>query len=500
MSITSKDKEIWSIIETVSNEKNISQDILHDAISEALLIAVKKHLGDLADIEVIINKENFKYGILRKWLIVDDNKPAINFEREIPLRLLAQKKTATTSVIDGKNYLIEELPKKDFGRIAINAARSIINQIIKTDIAKKIVDKFKPLLYTIVQAEVKKLSKDKLLVDLIGHDAEAVIYRSELMTYDRYRLNDCLRACIVKVSSDASGGYQILLSRTHKKMLQALCELEVPEIAENIIEIVDIARDPGVRSKIAVRTSDRRLDLIGACVGVRGFRVQAISKELNNERVDIVKWDPNPAQYVMNALHSDINFISIKQDELTNTMHVVVPEDRVAQAIGIGGQNVALASLLTSWKIQIISDKTLEQKTEEQRQIDIKKLQQTLNITVEQATKLVDNLINTLDNIELSSPEDIARALGCDLDYAHVIKEEATTALLIEELQMETSDTLASLEGINQDIVKQLQAHQIYEIKNLAALGVDELQDIVDIDRQEAARLIMSARRYIGKV
>lgn len=494
--MTSKDREIWSIIETVSNEKNIAPDILHNAIAEALTIAVKKHLGDLSDIEVIVNKESFKYDIFRKWLIVADNKKLMNPDREMTLSLAQKKSTSLVPVVEG-DYFIEELPKKEFGRIAINAARSIINKIIKSDTTKKIVDKFNSLLYTIVQAEVKKLSKDKILVDIIGHDTEGIIYRSDLLAYDRYRLNDSLKACVVKVTSDASHNYQILLSRTHKKMLQALFQIEIPEIAENIIEIVDIARDPGVRSKVSVRTNDKRLDVIGACIGVKGSRVQAISKELNNEKIDILKWDSDPAKYVMNAIHSEMNFTSITQDELTHTMHIVVPEDRIAQAIGLGGQNVTLASILTSWKIQIMSDKSIAQKTDEYRKNNVQRLQQTLHLTPEQANTFINANINTLEDIESTSVERIAELLDCELEFAHNIKEEATTILLIEELSTETTHEFDNVEGIDQNIIKHLHQHNIYTTAMLAELSIDDLQDIIEITRKEAARIIMSARKQM---
>src|SRR5690554_6438341 len=350
-------KEILLVVESVSNEKGVDKDVIFEAIELALATAAKKRYEDEdADIRVSIDRRTGEYETFRRWLVVsNDAVPALGTE------LTMQEAEEIDAKLQPGDMHEEKVESVAFGRIGAQAAKQIIFQKVREAERSKIVDSYRDRVGDLVSGTVKKVTRDNVIVDL-GGNAEALLPREHLIARETFRMGDRVRALLLEIRTDHRGP-QLILSRSDAQLLVELFRIEVPEIPEELIEIRGAARDPGSRAKIAVKTNDRRIDPVGACVGMRGSRVQAVSNELGGERVDIILYDDNPAQLVINAM-APAEVASILVDEDAHAMDVAVAEDNLAQAIGRSGQNVRLASELTGWRINVMTEDEAEAKRE----------------------------------------------------------------------------------------------------------------------------------------
>ncbi|MDA8590482.1 transcription termination factor NusA [Luminiphilus sp.] len=486
-------KEILMVAEAVSNEKGVSEDIIFEAIELALATATKKRYDEESDIEVTIDRESGDYVTRRKWLVVPDTE----------LALLGTQFT-TEEAIEVNNDLVpgdvyeEVVENVGFGRIAAQTAKQVIVQAVREAERAQVVDQYKDRMGELLAGTVKKVTRDNIILDL-GNNAEGLLPRSELVGRETFRMNDRVRAVLLEINEE-SRGPQLVLSRACKEMLIELFKIEVPEISEGVIQIRSAARDPGSRAKIAVKTGDQRIDPVGACVGMRGSRVQAVSNELDTERVDIILWDDNPAQLVINAM-SPAEVESIVVDEDSNTMEVAVAEDNLAQAIGRGGQNVRLASDLTGWTINVMStDEAIEKQEAEAGEV-METFMNALDVDEDVAGVLVEEGFTTVEEVAYVPLEEMADIEGFDEDIAEELRARAKDALLTmaiaseEEIgSNEPAQDLLEMRGMEKQLAYVLANAGVITMEDLAEQSVDELMEIEGMTEEWAAELIMTAR------
>jgi transcription termination/antitermination protein NusA len=481
-------KELLLIIETVANEKEVDKAIIVEAMEEALAAATAKTIQGECNVKVIIDPKTGEYSAKRVWTVVAEDYEIENYHSELYIDV-ALEKGHNVSVGD---IIEEDVTVAEFGRISAQAAKQIIIQKVRSAERKKVIEQFKDKIGKLVYGSVKRVTREFIILD-IGDDAEAIIYRSDLLPREVFRINDNMRACLVEIDEEAKG-HQLILSRIDKRMLTALFELEVPEISEELIEIVDVARDPGARSKIAVKTNDGRIDPIGACVGMRGARVQSITNELQGERVDIILWDSNPAQYVINSL-APAEVVSLIQDDDKLSMDVAVKEDQLAQAIGRNGQNVRMAADLTGWNLNVMPESDAEEKQQEELQTLMQKFVSALDVDEDIAGVLVEEGFSSLDEIAYVSLDEVASIDGFDEDIASELQERAKNFLLEEAFSAKKpSRCLLEMEGMTTELANQLAESEVITMEDLAELAVDDLLDIITISGDEAAKLILTAR------
>ena len=362
-----------------------------------------------------------------------------------------------------------------------------------------VVEEYTPKLNTLVSGTVKKTGRDTVIVDL-GNNAEAILLRDALIPRETFRIGDRLRALLKEIQPEARGP-QLLLTRTSPDMLIELFKVEVPEISEDIIEIRGAARDPGSRAKIAVFTNDGRIDPVGACVGMRGSRVQAVSGELAGERIDIVPWDENPAQLAINAM-APAEVESIMLDEDTHEMDIAVSEDNLAQAIGRGGQNVRLASDLTGWKLNIMTEEDAITKQEEESKTYVADFMENLSVDEDMAGVLVEEGFTTVDEVAYVPVEELLAIEGFDDEIVEELRNRAKDAILTRDLASEEAlgdvqpaDDLLNMEGMERELAFKLASNEVVTMEDLADLGVPDLLDIEEgLGEEKAAALIMTAR------
>jgi transcription termination/antitermination protein NusA len=486
-------KEILMVAEAVSNEKGVSEEIIFEAIELALATATKKRYDEDADIEVKIDRSTGDYVTTRRWLVVADTELALlgtQFTTEE-----AQEASADLKVGDVHEEIVDNV---DFGRIAAQTAKQVIVQRVREAERAQIVDEYRDRIGELLAGIVKKVTRDNIIIDL-GSNAEGLLPRSELIGRETFRINDRVRAVLSEINSE-SRGPQLILSRSCTEMLIELFKIEVPEISEGVVQIRAAARDSGSRAKIAVKSGDQRIDPVGACVGMRGSRVQAVSNELDNERVDIILWDDNPAQMAINAM-SPAEVESIVVDEDTNTMEVAVAEDNLAQAIGRGGQNVRLASELTGWTINVMSvDEAVEKQEAETVQV-METFMEALDVDEDVAGVLVDEGFTTLEEVAYVPLEEMMSIEGFDEDISEELRARAKDALLTmaiaseEELGAhEPAEDLLSMDGMERHLAFVLAGRGVVTMEDLAEQGVDDLMDIEEMTEERAAELIMTAR------
>lgn len=485
-------KEILMVAEAVSAEKGVSEDIIFEAIELALATAAKKRFDEESDIEVVIDRESGDYQTRRRWLVVPDTELALlgtQFTTEE-----AAEADASLQVGDVYEEIIENA---DFGRIAAQTAKQVIVQRVRDAERAQIVDLYRDRTGELLAGIVKKVTRDNVIVDL-GNNAEGLLPRGELVGRETFRINDRVRAILSEINTE-SRGPQLVMSRACREMLTELFKIEVPEISEGVIQIRAAARDPGSRAKIAVKTGDQRIDPVGACVGMRGSRVQAVSNELDNERVDIILWDDNPAQLVINAM-SPAEVESIVVDEDSNTMEVAVAEDNLAQAIGRGGQNVRLASDLTGWTINVMStDEAVERQEAEAVEI-IETFMNALDVDEDVAVVLVEEGFTTLEEVAYIPLEEMMGIEGFDEAISEELRARAKDALLTmaiateEKLDVEPAEDLLTMEGMERHLAFVLASRGVVTMEDLAEQGVDDLMDIEDMTEERAGELIMTAR------
>ena len=491
-------KEILMVVESVSNEKGVSEDIIFDALELALATATKKrYTEEEVDIRVAIDKETGEYDTFRRWEIVTDEGLG---EAEFP----TTKLTLDEAAEEGLGHLAvgeyHEIPVEsvEFGRIAAQTAKQVIVQKVREAERAQVVDAYRHRVGELLNGQVKKVTREAVIVDL-GNNAEAILPREEWIPREMFRVNDRLRAMLKEVRPEARGP-QLALTRTSPQMLTELFSIEVPEIADGVIEIMGAARDPGSRAKIAVKTNDGRIDPVGACVGMRGSRVQAVSGELGNERIDIVSWDDNIAQLAINAM-SPAEVVSIVVDEDTRSMDIAVSEDNLAQAIGRGGQNVKLASELTGWDLNIMTEEEAAEKQQEETGEIVTNFMEQLDVDEDVAIVLLEEGFTTLDEIAYVPIDEMVAIEGFDLEIVEELRSRAKNALMTLELaseeeldNAEPAEDLLNMDGMTQRLAYQMAKIGIITMEDLAEQAIDDLLEIEDMTEEAAGELIMTAR------
>ncbi len=489
-------KEILMVADAVSNEKGVSRDVIFEAIESALATATRKRYDNKdIDCRVSVDRKTGEYETYRRWTVVSDE----DFQDPDTEMTLEQAQQLDPSLEIGSVHE-EMIDNSEFGRIAAQTAKQVIVQKVREAERDLVVREYQNRIGELVSGTVKKVTREHILVDL-GGNAEAVLPRDQMIPRESFRIGDRLRALLTDVSADAKGP-QLFLSRTSPQMLIELFKIEVPEIAENVIEIRAAARDPGSRAKIVVSSNDGRIDPVGACVGMRGSRVQVVSNELANERIDIILWDDNPAQLVINAM-APAEVASIVMDEDNHTMDVAVEEDNLAQAIGRNGQNVRLSSELTGWTINVMSLDEAAEKRESEASRYMQSFIETLDVDEDVAEALVSEGFTSLEEVAYVPLNEISEIEGFDEEIAGELRNRARDALLTQAIASEeglasanVEADLLNMEGMDDDLALQLSKKSITSMEDLAEQSVDDLMDIEGMDEERAGKLIMTARAH----
>ena len=480
-------KEILLVAEAVSGEKGLPQEAIFEAIEQALATATKKRYSENSNIEVIIDPKTGDYETFRLWEVVS--------EEDIEDQGIQVVHDDQNSELG--SFKKEKVENVEFGRIAAQAAKQVIVQKVREAERAQVVEKYRNVLGELVNGTVKKVTREFLIIDL-GEGAEAILSRNELIPGEVFRIGDRLRA-ILQEEERENRGPQLALSRRCPEMVGELFKLEVPEISEQVIEIKAIARDPGSRTKIAVKTNDNRIDPVGACVGMRGSRVQAVSNELGNERLDIVIWDDDPAQLLINSM-GPVEITSIVLDETKGSMDVAVTQDTLAQAIGKSGQNVRLSSQITGWKLNVIDQEVADQENQEKSESISNILIDKLDVDEDLANTLISNGYNSLESISSSGMEELSQIDGFDDDISSLLINRAKEVLITMAMEVSTVDgesgDLMSVEGMEMTLALELTQKGINDREDLAEQSIEELTSIIDISEEDAGDLIMRARAH----
>ena len=486
-------KEILLVAEAVSNEKGVPESIIFEAIELALATATKKRYDEDADIEVTIDRTTGDYVTIRRWLVVPDDEMAL-----LGTQFTTEEGLEVSPDLKPGDIHEEAVENVGFGRIAAQTAKQVIVQRVREAEREQVVEKYVDRLGELIAGTVKKVTRDNVIVDL-GNNAEGLLSRDQLVGRETFRINDRVRAILMAISEEPRGP-QLILSRSCPAMLIELFKIEVPEISEEVIQIRAAARDPGSRAKIAVKTNDQRIDPVGACVGMRGSRVQAVSNELDNERVDIVLWDDNPAQLVINAM-APAEVESIVVDEDNETMDVAVSEDNLAQAIGRGGQNVRLAGELTGWTINVMSTNEAAEKHEAEDGKIIQVFVDGLDLSDEIAEILVEEGFTSIEEVAYVPLEEMMAIEGFDEEIAEELRSRAKDSLLTQAIaseevlgEHEPAADLLEMEGMDKHLAFILSSREIITMEDLAEQAVEDLMDIPDMTEERAGELIMTAR------
>ena len=485
-------KEILLAAEAVSNEKLLPREKIFEALESAIALSTKKKYEQEIDVRVVIDHKTGEFDTFRRWLVVEK---VIHPTKEITLEA-ARFDDENVQLGD---YIEDQIDSIAFDRIAMQTARQVISSKIREAERNKVVEQFKDNEGEILTGTVKKVTRDNIVLDL-GQKAEAVIPREDMLPRENVRPGDRIRAVLYKVNPESKGA-QLFMTRAKPEMLIELFRIEVPEIGEETIEIKGASRDPGLRAKIAVKSNDKRIDPVGACVGMRGSRVQAITNELGGERVDIVLWDDNPAQFVINAM-APAEVTSIVMDEDNHSMDLAVKADHLPQAIGRNGQNVRLATQLTGWTLNVMTEEELENKHQEEDKKVLSLFMNALEIEEDFAQLLVDEGFTDLESLAFISVNELTAIDGLeDEDMAEELQaraKDAITAIALKEeealKQANMEEGLLNLAGIDRHIALKLAEKQITTLEDLAEQGVDDLADIEELSPELAGELIMAAR------
>ena len=531
-------KEILQVVDAVSNEKGVDQEIIFDAIEAALASATRKRHNDEVDVRVAIDRETGDYETFRRWAVVEEDSvvfdPAdlpeppegaeeLDVETGLPIpargfsedelaeeaddgphlfmpdrEVLLDEALKFDADIRAGDYIEEPMDSVLFGRIAAQTAKQVIVQKVREAERAQVVEAYQDRVGELVMGVVKRNERGSVVIDL-GSNAEALITREELIPREIVRPGDRMRGYLREVSPEARGP-QLFVSRTAPQLMIQLFTLEVPEIGEGLIEIMGCARDPGSRAKIGVRSKVPRIDPVGACVGMRGSRVQAVSNEVAGERVDIIPWDENPAQYVINAM-SPAEVMSIVVDEEARSMDVAVSEELLSQAIGRGGQNVRLASQLTGWELNVMTEVQADEKSEAEAGRVLNLFMEHLDVDEEVATILIQEGFTNIEEVAYVPEAEMAEIEEFDENMANELQSRARDVLLSREIASEEglsdadpAEDLLTLEGMDEQLAAVLARRGIITREDLAEQAVDDLQDITDIETERAGKLIMAAR------
>lgn len=489
-------KEILAVVEAVSNEKSLPREKIFEALESALATATKKKYEQEIDVRVEIDRKSGDFDTFRRWVIVEEvTQPT----KEITLEA-ARFEDESLNVGD---YVEDQIESVTFDRITTQTAKQVIVQKVREAERALVVDQFRDQEGEIITGVVKKVNRDNISLEIksegLPGNAEAVILREDMLPRENFRPGDRIRGVLYAVRPEARGA-QLFVTRSKPEMLVELFRIEVPEIGEEVIEIKAAARDPGSRAKIAVKTNDKRIDPVGACVGMRGARVQAVSTELGGERIDIVLWDDNPAQFVINAM-APADVASIVVDEDKHTMDIAVEAGNLAQAIGRNGQNVRLASQLSGWELNVMTVDDLQAKHQAEAHAAIDTFTKYLDIDEDFAIVLVEEGFSTLEELAYVPMKELLEIDGLDEPTVEALRERAKNALTTLALAQEESlgdkkpaDDLLNLEGLDRAIAFKLAARGVCTLEDLAEQGVDDLADIEGLTDEKAGELIMAAR------
>ncbi|KAI2685603.1 MULTISPECIES: transcription termination factor NusA [unclassified Pseudomonas] len=488
-------KEVLLVVESVSNEKGVPANVIFEALELALATATKKRFEDEVDLRVEINRHTGAYETFRRWTVVEED------DLDDPAIETWPSKVAETHPGAQVGDVVEEkIESIEFGRIAAQTAKQVIVQKVREAERAQVVDAYRERLGEIISGTVKKVTRDNVIVDL-GNNAEALLAREDIISRETFRVGVRLRALLKEIRTE-NRGPQLILSRTAPEMLIELFRIEVPEIAEGLIEVMAASRDPGSRAKIAVRSKDKRIDPQGACIGMRGSRVQAVSGELGGERVDIVLWDDNPAQFVINAM-SPAEVAAIIVDEDAHAMDIAVGADNLAQAIGRGGQNVRLASQLTGWTLNVMTESDIQAKQQAETGDILRNFIDELEVDEDLAQVLVDEGFTSLEEIAYVPLEEMLNIDGFDEETVNELRARAKDRLLTKAIATEEkladahpAEDLLSLEGMDKDLAMELAVRGVITREDLAEQSIDDLLDIDGIDDDRAGKLIMAARAH----
>ncbi|MDG1253924.1 MAG: transcription termination factor NusA [Glaciecola sp.] len=484
-------KEILLVAEAVSNEKQVPKEKIFEALEIAISTATKKkNQGDI-EVRVAIDRTTGDFDTFRQWLVIADDQEQENPYAEMTISA-AQIDEPDIQIGD---FVEEQIESIKFDRITTQTAKQVIFQKVREAEREQMIAEYEDRVGELVTGTVKKVNRDNILIDL-GNNAEGVIYRDDMLPRENFRPGDRVRGLLYVIRPEAKGA-QLFISRSHPDMIVELFRLEVPEIAEETLEIKAAARDPGSRAKIAVKTNDKRLDPIGACVGMRGSRVQAVSSELGGERVDIVLWDEEAPQFVINAM-APAEVARIVADEDTMTMDVAVEPENLAQAIGKSGQNVRLASQLTGWELNVMTVADLEKKQKDESAQVIDVFVAGLEIDEEFAGVLADEGFTSLEEIAYVPVSELLEIEGLDEDIIEELRNRAraylTTKALANEESLEPKEELLNLAGMTPEIAVALAKQGVTDLEELAEQGTDEICDIEGLDEKSAGEFIMAAR------
>ena len=503
------DKEILLVVDAVSNEKGVSKEIIFEAIEAALAMATRKCHGGEIDARVAIDRETGGYETFRRWQVIDesllpeaadaveDDEGVLVYEypeRQITLTEARQKDPD----LNHGDYIEEPMESVGFGRIGAQTAKQVIVQKVREAERAQVVEAYKDRVGELVTGVVKRVERGNVYLDL-GSNAEAIISRDEMIPREAVRPGDRLRGYLREVSAEQRGP-QLFVTRVAPEFLLELFKLEVPEVGQGLIEILAAARDPGLRAKIAVKTNDPRIDPVGACVGMRGSRVQTVSTELFGERVDIILWDDNPAQFVINAM-SPAEVASIVVDEDTHTMDIAVSEEQLSQAIGRAGQNIRLASQLSGWTLNVMDEAQADEKSEAEAQGLQQLFKEQLDVDEEMAAILVQEGFSTIDEIVYVPKSELLAIEEFEEEIVDELRGRARDVLLTQAIiseekigDAEPAQDLLEMEGMDRELAYVLASRDIVSMEDLAEQAVDELMEIEGMDEERAAALIMTAR------
>jgi transcription termination/antitermination protein NusA len=493
-------KEILMVVDAVSNEKGVDKEIIFEALEAALAAATRKKHGEEWDVRVAINRKTGDYDTFRRWKVFADDST----ELETPDRELRLEDALDLSKDAEPGGFVEEpMESVAFGRIAAQQAKQVMVQKVREAERAQIVELFQDRVNTLVSGVVKRVDRNGIFVDL-GNNAEGFISRTDMIPREALKPQDRVKAFLkeVKKPTEMQRGPLLFLSRTAPEFLIELFKLEVPEVGQGTIDILGAARDPGIRAKIAVRSNEPRIDPVGACVGMRGSRVQAVSNEIAGERVDIIPFDDNPAQFVINAM-SPAEVQSIVVDEDSHSMDIAVAEEKLSQAIGRGGQNIRLASQLTGWELNVMTESDAEAKSETEASRLVQMFMKSLDVDEDVATILAQEGFSTIEELAYVPVSELASIEAFDEDLVKELRNRARDVLLTQAIASEESmestmpsDDLLALSGMSPDLALALSQRGVRTREQLAEQAVDDLSDIAGLDEAAAGELIMKAREH----
>lgn len=490
-------KEVLLVVEAMSNEKGVDKEVIVEAIEAALASATKKRYPEDIDVRVSVDRQSGEYSTFRRWQVIEDDTPEEEVESPEQVITLGEARKQQPDIQVG-DYIEEPMESVAFGRIAAQTAKQVIVQKVREAERAKVLEAYRDRVGELITGIVKKVERGNVIMDL-GANAEAIIPREYMIPREAFRTNDRVRGYLKEVRPEARGP-QLFVSRTAPEFLIELFKLEVPEVGQELIEILGAARDPGLRAKIAVRSNDPRIDPVGACVGMRGSRVQAVSNELSGERIDIILWNENPAQFVINAM-APAEVESIVVDEDSHSMDVAVVEDQLSQAIGRGGQNVRLASQLTGWELNVMTSADADAKSQAEAQKIIDTFMGTLGVDEEVASILVQEGFSTIEEVAYVPTSEMLEIEEFDEDIVEELRARARDALLTQMIaseeqlgNVEPAEDLLTMEGMDDTLARRLAAAGVVSMEDLAEQAVDDVVEIAEIDAERAAALIMKAR------